>query len=229
MPQHRVGRLLLALIVISGLVQLDTTNSVAARGYGATDGVAFATGSAVEGWTSLAAASKSSGSPMLSLPWRVGEMWRLTGGPHGHTGNAKAVWSAVDFAGPRAGTMVRAARDGIVVRPCANLVEIRHADGWMTSYYHLADIAVRAGEHVARGAYLGRTSAQAGCGGSATGPHVHFTLWRYGKPVAIDGHELGDWTVRSGSRQYLGCLVRGAERRCAPSTGVLNNGAIGSL
>jgi len=175
-------------------------------------------------------AASGNGAAKLSLPWSAGSSWRMTGGPHNHRGNANGPWSSVDFNGPRSGGSykVRAARGGVVVRPCKNLVQIRHAKGWMTSYYHLTKIGVRAGERVARGQVLGYTSTRAGCGGSATGPHLHFTLLRYRRLVDLDGHAIGGWTVREGAKQYRGCLVRGDKQRCAPSGAVLNTGAIGA-
>ena len=87
---------------------------------------------------------------------------------------------------------------GIVVRPCANWVQIKHGNGWETSYYHLIHIKVSAGQYVKQGALLGYTSTQAGCGGSATGPHVHFSIKHDGKYVDVGGFVLGGWTVSDG-------------------------------
>lgn len=182
--------------------------------------------------TKAATAVRASGdgSASLSLPWTDGQAWRLTGGPHSNTGRNAHPWSSLDFAGPRAGmsVKVRAARRGIVVRPCGNLVQIRHSGGWTTSYYHLKNITVRAGQSVARGALLGYTSTRAKCGGSASGPHVHFSLMRYGSHVNIRGHAIGGWVVREGSSPYQGCLVRLDRRRCAPGGSVYNYGSAGA-
>jgi LasA protease len=163
--------------------------------------------------------------PRFALPWAEGTEWRLTGGPHGHTGSQRP-WSALDFNGPVRGASfaVRAVAPGRVSRPCANLVVIRHANGWKTSYYHLKNIPVRDGQRVQRGQVLGHTSTRAGCGGSASGAHVHFTVGRYKRWVDIKGMRIGGWTVRHGDQPYVGCLVRGAERRCSPSAYVLNFG-----
>jgi LasA protease len=174
----------------------------------------------------LAAASTSfATAPKFSLPWAEGTQWRLTGGPHSHTGRGRP-WSALDFNGPVAGGSysVRAAAPGTVSRPCANLVVIRHAKGWKTSYYHLKDIRVRDGQRVRRGQVLGRTSTRAGCGGSASGAHVHFTVGRFDRWVDIRGMRIGGWVVREGSSPYIGCLVRAGERRCTPGGRVVNFG-----
>ena len=167
--------------------------------------------------------SARGGPPDFALPWGDGTAWRLTGGPHSNVGRGHP-WSSLDFQGPVAGRSypVRAAADGVVVRPCANWVQIRHANGWETGYYHVARIQVRAGQHVHQGQLLGYTSTQAGCGGSATGAHVHFSMKHNGSYVSVDGMTLGGWTVREGRTQYLGCLVRGTARRCAPSAPVIN-------
>jgi murein DD-endopeptidase MepM/ murein hydrolase activator NlpD len=167
-----------------------------------------------------------SGQPRFQLPWSDGTTWRLTGGPHSNVGYGRP-WSSLDFAGPIAGHSypVRAAAAGYVVRPCANWVRIRHGWGWETSYYHLAHIAVKAGQYVKQGAFLGYTSMQTGCGGSATGPHVHFSIKHNGEYVDIGGFVFGGWTVRDGQSQYLGCLVRDNIRKCAPGGQLYNYGA----
>ena len=169
--------------------------------------------------------ASGSGQPNFALPWSQGQVWRLTGGPHSNVGYGKP-WSSLDFAGPVAGRSypVRAAAAGTVVRPCANWVQIKHSNGWETSYYHLTHIAVNAGQTVQRGQLLGYTSTHAGCGGSATGPHVHFSIKHNGRYVDIGGIVFGGWTVRDGRSQYLGCLVRGSVKRCAPGGHLYNYG-----
>jgi LasA protease len=181
--------------------------------------------------SSIAASSTvGDGSAKLSLPWARGQTWRLTGGPHNFHGGRSRPWSSLDFAGPEPGVSVkvRAARDGVVVRPCANLVQVRHGDGWATSYYHLSNIAVKAGETVSRGQFLGRTSNASGCGGMSSGPHVHFSLLKSGSFVNIAGHTIGGWTVEDGAEAYDGCMVRNRDRRCAPNGRIYNDGAIGT-
>jgi len=183
----------------------------------------------------LLATTKSLGagasvSAALGLPWTDGKAWRLTGGPHNNAGKSKHPWSSLDFNGPASGGSykVRAARGGIVVRPCANLVQIRHGGGWTTSYYHLKTIQVRAGQSIDRGSLLGYTSTKAGCGGSANGPHVHFSVLKNGSHVNLNGLSIGGWTVKEGSGQYYGCLVRNGAKKCAPGGSVYNSGAIGT-
>jgi murein DD-endopeptidase MepM/ murein hydrolase activator NlpD len=81
------------------------------------------------------------------------------------------------------GTPVRAVADGEVTFSGArgasgNVVEIRHADGMVTSYAHAARTLVSPGQKVE----AGDTIATVGSTGRATGPHLHFVLRRDGEP-----------------------------------------------
>ncbi len=55
-------------------------------------------------------------------------------------------------------------------------VEIHHPGGWVTRYSHLAKLFVEAGDEVEAGDPIGL----AGDTGRATGPHLHFEIWRDG-------------------------------------------------
>ncbi|HWA60612.1 MAG TPA: M23 family metallopeptidase [Caulobacteraceae bacterium] len=95
----------------------------------------------------------------------------------------------IDFAADT-GTPVLAAGDGVVVetRPWGgygNWLRIRHAGGWETGYAHLSAYArgLKVGDHVAQGqivAYVGAT-------GLATGPHLHYEVWKGGGRVNPNG------------------------------------------
>ena len=237
MPQHWVGRAAVALALVLAAATVQPSNSAAAPDsaigslgspLAVSSTLSFATGeSQLLSSLNLAAASDSAA---LSLPWTAGTAWRLTGGPHNNYGKSAHPWSSLDFASPTTGASakVRAARGGVVSRPCSNLIQIRHADGWMTLYYHVKGITVAAGQHVQRGQLLGYTSTRSGCGGYATGSHVHFAVLRNGSHVDLDGFSIGGWAVREGSAQYYGCLIRADKRKCAPSGYVKNTGAIGT-
>ncbi len=91
----------------------------------------------------------------------------------------------VDYAAAT-GTPVMATADGVVtVRGVqggyGNLVEIRHANGFMTRYAHLNGFAsgIRVGGRVAQGQIIGYV----GMTGLATGPHLHYEMHRSGRPV----------------------------------------------
>ena len=158
----------------------------------------------------------------LSLPWATGETWSFTGGPH----NSPRPWDALDFAGGSG--QVRAARDGLASIPCGNYVRIVHANGWESIYYHVANIAV-GNQNVTRGQFLGNASAQVGCGGSATGAHVHFGVRYNGVAQDINGHTIGGWTVQEGSSPYAGCLTKNGATQCANTNDpIYNDGSSGS-
>jgi murein DD-endopeptidase MepM/ murein hydrolase activator NlpD len=82
-------------------------------------------------------------------------------------------------------TKVYAARSGEVVRVgwlgnfegYGLVVKVRHANGIVTMYAHLARALVKKGDRVAEGQLIGR----AGCTGSCTGVHLHFQVWVNGK------------------------------------------------
>ena len=53
-------------------------------------------------------------------------------------------------------------------------VWISHGGGIYTTYNHMAGVSVGAGQYVGRGQQVGRV----GTSGYATGPHLHFEVWR---------------------------------------------------
>ncbi len=88
----------------------------------------------------------------------------------------------VDFAAPM-GTPVRAIASGRVEYAgwqggSGRHIKIDHGSGIESCYSHLQAIAsnVRVGSHVQVGQMIGRVGAS----GLATGPHLHFALWRSG-------------------------------------------------
>jgi uncharacterized repeat protein (TIGR01451 family) len=168
------------------------------------------------------------GSGQLSLPWPTGETWTLTGGPHiAVDGNVR---NALDFAGGSG--EIRASRDGIAYysASCPNFISIVHGGGWKTTYYHAINISVGYGQSVSRGQFLGHISSQAGCGGSASGDHVHFATYLNNVDKAMHGLDIGGWTVENGSTAYEGCMVRIKDglRQCAGQGQIYNDGSIGS-
>lgn len=60
-----------------------------------------------------------------------------------------------------------------------NLIIVNHGGGLTTYYAHLDKFYVSPGQKVAKGAAIGKM----GSTGRSTGPHVHFEVRRYGKPV----------------------------------------------
>jgi murein DD-endopeptidase MepM/ murein hydrolase activator NlpD len=91
--------------------------------------------------------------------------------------------NGVDLAAPQ-GTPVRAAGDGVVAMAgrngdYGNHIEIKHENGWVTTYSHLNGIAsgLRPGQTVRQGTVIGFV----GQTGLATGAHLHFALFRNGE------------------------------------------------
>jgi murein DD-endopeptidase MepM/ murein hydrolase activator NlpD len=90
------------------------------------------------------------------------------------------------------GTPVKAAAGGTVayagneLKGFGNLVLIRHDNGWVTAYAHMAQIAVKKGDKVASGQQIGTV----GQTGSIDSPQLHFEL-RHGKDAVDPTAKLG--------------------------------------
>jgi murein DD-endopeptidase MepM/ murein hydrolase activator NlpD len=86
---------------------------------------------------------------------------------------------AIDIAADY-GTRVRAGGSGTVIfsgwksNGGGYQVWIAHGSGLYTTYNHMSSITVAGGQHVGRGQQVGRV----GQSGNATGPHLHFEVWR---------------------------------------------------
>jgi murein DD-endopeptidase MepM/ murein hydrolase activator NlpD len=98
------------------------------------------------------------------------------------TGHA-AFHAGVDFAGAP-GSRVISVGPGVVTYPgyksgYGNVVEIRHATGYMTRYGHNSRNLVRVGQSVQKGDAV----AVIGSTGRSTGTHVHFEVLRDGNVV----------------------------------------------
>ncbi len=99
----------------------------------------------------------------------------INGGPEFHSG--------VDIANLK-GTPIRATADGIVSYEGwkggdGRLVVLEDGYGYSTVYAHTSQNLVHTGQKIKRGdiiAYVGST-------GNATGPHVHYEVWKDGKPT----------------------------------------------
>lgn len=175
--------------------------------------------------------SAGDGSSLLSLPYEQGQTWTLTGGPHSCCGSDSTDQGALDLADGLTNGYVRAAREGVVFRSdnCPNFVRVDHSDGWQTGYYHIINEAVSNGQSVARGQFLALQGTGTGCGGFASGPHVHFSLRLNGVIQSFDNRDLGGWTVMAGASQYEGCMrrIRDGLTQCQWGP-IYNDGAIGS-
>lgn len=91
--------------------------------------------------------------------------------------------NGVDF-GAATGTPVRAVADAVVTFAGrrgghGNFVKLKHDRRYQTSYSHLSRIRVDGGERVRQGDIIGEVGAT----GLATGPHLHYQMWRDGRYV----------------------------------------------
>jgi len=97
----------------------------------------------------------------------------------------------VDFAAQR-GTPVRAVGDGVVVEAGWNgaygkSIDIKHDGAYMSRYAHLHGFAegIRGGATVTKGQVIGYV----GSTGRATGPHLHFEMYKdqqYINPLSVE-------------------------------------------
>ncbi|MFC4158466.1 peptidoglycan DD-metalloendopeptidase family protein [Chitinimonas lacunae] len=150
----------------------------------------------------------------LALPWREGVSWYMGGGPHGNSGSSRP-FDSIDFNGGDG--RVLAPRDGRIYKSCIRngsaLIKLVHDNGYSTSYYHMRELTtIPDGTLVSKGTYLGRIDVKLPCGGSASGPHVHFTLSYNGQAVPVDGKVIGGWRFTEGSRAYQGYATRDGKR-----------------
>ena len=82
------------------------------------------------------------------------------------------------------GTPIVAVSDGHVsgagrMGGCGNAVRIDHGEALQTRYCHMSQMVARAGQMVRRGQVIGYV----GSTGLSTGPHLHYEMYRGGRPV----------------------------------------------
>ena len=94
-----------------------------------------------------------------------------------------AFHSGLDIRVP-SGTPVKVTADGIVivsgwVGGNGNIVVVEHGHDFSTAYAHNTQNLVKVGQRVKRG----DTIAVSGATGNATGPHLHYEVWKRGVPT----------------------------------------------
>ena len=159
--------------------------------------------------------------PLLSLPFRPGELWALTGGPHTGWGNGEP-FAALDFAPPltkggctpteRWATAVAA---GVVARSEYGEVVLDldgdgdERTGWNIFYLHIGTTSrAPLGAVLEAGDPIGYPSCE---GGTTTGTHIHIARKYNGEWIPADWtlpFAMEDWTPHNGSAPYLGTLTR---------------------
>jgi murein DD-endopeptidase MepM/ murein hydrolase activator NlpD len=109
------------------------------------------------------------GNSRLAYP-TVGAITSPFGNRHGRL--HRGVDIAANYGSPvvaaEAGTVLRAGYRGAY----GLCIDISHGGGVVTRYAHLSSAAVKPGQRVERGQFIGRT----GSSGNSTGPHLHFEV-----------------------------------------------------
>jgi len=159
--------------------------------------------------------------PLLSLPFRSGEIWAFTGGPH-LSWDAGSPFGALDFAPPgealgcvESNALVVAVANGLVTRTGEGVVILdldgdgNEGTGWVIVYMH-----VESRDRVQPGTYLhvGDTVGHPSCeGGVSSGTHVHLARKFNGVWIPADGpvpFNLGGWLASGTGEEYVGTLTR---------------------
>jgi LasA protease len=160
--------------------------------------------------------------PVLTLPFRAGETWALTGGPHTGWGTLMP-WAALDFAPPAASggcvptdKPALAMADGVVVRSETGVVMLDldgdgdERTGWVILYLHVATNGrAPVGTVLHTGDPVGYPSCE---GGTATGTHIHVARKYNGEWIPADSaipFNLEGWVAHNGDAPYSGTLTRG--------------------
>lgn len=112
-------------------------------------------------------------------PWITSGFGRRNDPVHG----GLAVHKGIDIGGQN-GTEVFAPADGTVIfvgkrGGYGNVIVVDHGYGLQTHYAHLSKFRCTVGDHVKRGDSL----ADMGSTGKSTGPHLHYEVRRYGRPL----------------------------------------------
>lgn len=120
-----------------------------------------------------ALAKARAAAPKIVLPttgYHLTARFNQAGGrwAHNHTGLDFAAAYGTPVRAVMAGEVIQAAFEGAYGRQ----VKIRHADGTVTSYSHMAEFDVSVGDSVTAGTQVGAI----GTTGNTTGPHVHFEV-----------------------------------------------------
>lgn len=131
--------------------------------------------------------------------WKQTFIWPVKGRISGMFGNQRiyngspgSYHSGMDIAAPN-GTYYVAPADGVVTLAASspfslegNLLMIDHGMGLNSAFLHSSEILVKAGQKVKRGEPIGRV----GSTGSATGPHLHWSMkWNKARidPILLTG------------------------------------------
>lgn len=117
-----------------------------------------------------------------SWGWPTDSGWTLSSGYVWRTNpvtGKRELHGGLDISGTGYGSKIYATNNGRVKEAgyhysYGNHVIIDHNNGYLTLYAHMSRINVKVGQVVARGDVIGYV----GMTGTATGPHVHYEIWK---------------------------------------------------
>lgn len=117
-----------------------------------------------------------------SWGWPTDSGWTISSGYVWRTNpvtHKRELHGGLDISGTGYGSKIYATNNGTVQEAnyhysFGNHVIINHNNGYLSLYGHMSRIAVKKGDVVARGQVIGYV----GMTGVATGPHVHYEIWK---------------------------------------------------
>ena len=157
----------------------------------------------------------------LRLPFKDGEAWTYTGGPHTAWGSTHP-YSAVDFAPPANAhgcfvsyAEVIAPHAGNIVRTGTGMAMLDMDEdgdertGWVMLFLHLKTESIPpVGTHMEMGDVMGHPSCD---GGTSSGTHVHIARKYNGEWMPAGGViplNLDNWIAEDGAEKYEGKMRR---------------------
>jgi hypothetical protein len=154
---------------------------------------------------------------LFQLPFPLGATWSF-GGPHSWHGDNTRPFSSMDFsagggtcaAPPKMYTVASAS--GSADRPNQHdcWLEIDHAGGWTSSYYHLQRLIDPQGTEIYQNTSLGKIACEICAGGWSNGPHLHWSVKYNGAYVSLEGIKISGWIIHVGPVAYSsGSIERG--------------------
>jgi hypothetical protein len=150
----------------------------------------------------------------LKWPWRMGQGWYYTQGPHNWNGTTNPNGSSLDFSPgydiAAQDREVTAAVNGWVKLRCVDYTQtdvVLDSWGYTTGYLHLSyptTTHLHNGDLIGQGGRLGilyNGAPNSGCG-HGTRPHLHFYIGTYNSTtypeISIVGTVVSGWTLQSG-------------------------------
>lgn len=125
-----------------------------------------------------------------SWGWPTDSGWTLSSGFVYRTSpitGKRELHGGLDISGTGYGSKIYATNNGVVIKAEYHSsygyhVVINHNNGYYTVYAHMSRMNAKVGQTVARGDVIGFV----GMTGSATGPHVHYEIWKGCEYCRID-------------------------------------------